>query len=212
MISGKRQAWGMRIKPRVILLLTILAVVLIPLLTWASNQAHPKDSQTGPQKFGFVDPGGSYDGLNVSQPIAFPHNVHVKDNKINCLYCHTYARRSKVAGIPPLSKCMGCHSVIAVDTDRIKRLTEYWDKQQAPAWKKVHDLPDFVHFSHEKHLQHFVFKPNYPVENVKDICAFCHGEVESMTVARKVKPLTMGWCQRCHQANQGPSNCWACHK
>ncbi|MGD8559648.1 MAG: cytochrome c3 family protein, partial [Gammaproteobacteria bacterium] len=60
-----------------------------------------------------IPPEGTYDGEDVKQPIEFPHNIHVKVNKINCMYCHTYARRSKVAGIPPTSKCMGCHKVIA---------------------------------------------------------------------------------------------------
>ena len=90
-----------------------------------------------------VPPKGTYDGENVKQPIEFPHNIHVKINKINCMYCHTYARRSKVAGIPPTSKCMGCHSVIATDRDKskspIKELLELADavhdtleKEQAP--------------------------------------------------------------------------------
>src|SRR5210317_1758225 len=55
-----------------------------------------------------IPPVGTHDGEDVPQPIEFPHNIHVKDNGINCMYCHTYARRSKVAGIPPTSKCMGC--------------------------------------------------------------------------------------------------------
>jgi hypothetical protein len=157
-------------------------------------------------------PVGEYDGKDVKQPIEFPHYIHVKINKINCMYCHTYARRSKVAGIPPTSKCMGCHKVIATDKPRIKLLTEYWKKKEPPKWKKVHDLPDFVHFTHERHLKKFVFDRDFPVENVKEVCAFCHGDVENMTVARKVKPLTMGFCRRCHEANGGPGDCWKCHK
>ena len=159
-----------------------------------------------------IPPGGSHDGENVEQPIEFPHNIHVKDNGINCMYCHTYARRSKVAGIPPTSKCMGCHKVIATDKPRIQKLTEYWEKKSPPPWKKVHDVPDFVHFTHEKHLKRFVFDRDFPVENVKEVCAFCHGEVENMTVAHKVKPLNMGWCKNCHMNNGGPGDCWKCHK
>ena len=157
-------------------------------------------------------PIGDYNGKDVQQPIEFPHNIHVKDNGINCMYCHTYARRSKVAGIPPTSKCMGCHKTIATDKPRIKKLTEYWEKKEPPQWKKVHDLPDFVHFTHERHLKKFVFDRDFPVENVKEVCAFCHGELENMTVAKKVKPLTMGFCRRCHEANGGPGDCWKCHK
>ncbi len=160
-----------------------------------------------------VPPKGTYEGKNVEQPIEFPHDIHAKINEINCMYCHTYARRSKVAGIPPTSKCMGCHSVIATDKPRIKKLTEYWEKREPPPWKKVHDVPDYVHFTHEKHLKRFVFdNPELPVERVSEVCAFCHGEVKNMTVAHKVKPLNMGFCVRCHEANKGPSDCWKCHK
>ena len=160
-----------------------------------------------------VAPEGSYAGADVPQPIEFPHDIHAKINGINCMYCHTYARRSKVAGIPPTSKCMGCHSVIATDKPRIKQLTEYWEKKQPPHWNKVHDEPDFVHFTHEKHLKRFVFdNPDLPVERVSEVCAFCHGDVKNMTVAKKQKPLTMGFCRRCHEANNGPFDCWKCHK
>ena len=160
-----------------------------------------------------VPPKGEYQGEHVPQPIDFPHDTHAKINGINCMYCHTYARRSKVAGIPPTSKCMGCHTVIATDKDRIKRLTEYWENNEPPPWKKVHDVPDYVHFTHEKHLARFVFEnEGMDVDRVSEVCAFCHGEVKDMTVAEKTKPLTMGFCQRCHEANGGPSDCWKCHK
>lgn len=158
-------------------------------------------------------PSGTHSGEDVPQPIEFPHDIHADVNGINCMYCHTYARRSKVAGIPPTSKCMGCHSIIATDKPRIKKLTEYWENNEPPQWNKVHDLPDYVHFTHEKHLQRFVFKnEGMDVENVSEVCAFCHGDVKKMTVAKKVKPLNMGFCVRCHEQNGGPSDCWKCHK
>ena len=167
------------------------------------------------EKYAVTPPVGTHAGEDVVQPIEFPHNIHVKDNDINCMYCHTYARRSKVAGIPPTSKCMGCHKLVATDKDRIKTLTKYWQDKKSPPWKKVTDLPDFVHFTHEKHLKTLVFDRDFPVENVKEVCAFCHGDLENMTVAKKVKPLNMGFCVGCHIENQdlgAPGDCWKCHK
>jgi len=162
---------------------------------------------------GVIPPVGTFEGKDVPQPIEFPHDIHAKINGINCMYCHTYARRSKVAGIPPTSKCMGCHSIIATDKPRIKKLTEYWEKKESPKWKKVHDMPDFVHFTHEKHLKKFVFdNEEMQVENVSEVCAFCHGDVKEGTVAKKSKSLTMGFCRECHEANGGPFDCWKCHK
>jgi hypothetical protein len=158
----------------------------------------------------------------VEQPIEFPHNTHAEKMGINCMYCHTYARRSIVSGIPPLQKCMGCHQNIesVKDKPRIKKLFAYWEKKEAIPWKKVHDLPDYVRFNHERHIQRFYFQQGKPVQ---EVCGYCHGEVKKMTVARQVKPLTMGWCRSCHQEDHqtsktnpdtthGPSDCWVCHK
>ncbi len=174
-------------------------------------------------------------GPQVSQPIEFPHDRHAGDAaqggmQINCMYCHTYARRSIVAGIPPLQKCIGCHQSIdsVRETPRIKKLFEYWegsaDGKIAPKtpvpWKKVHDLPDFVSFNHERHIQRFYFQQGKPVQ---EVCGYCHGDVKTMTVARRSKSLSMGWCVSCHEKDHlvdasstktthGPNDCWQCHK
>jgi hypothetical protein len=142
--------------------------------------------------------------------------------EINCMYCHTYARRSMVSGIPPLQKCIGCHQSIlsVIDTPRIKKLFEYWEAKKAIPWKKVHDVPDFVRFNHERHIQRFVFAQGKPVQ---EACGYCHGDVKTMTVARRQKSLRMGWCVSCHQKDHaisaintktthGPNDCWQCHK
>lgn len=162
---------------------------------------------------GAIMPTDTFKGDLITQPIAFSHKIHAKDNGINCLYCHTYARRSKVAGIPPTSKCMGCHTIIADTKPEIIKLTKMWESRTPPLWKKVNDLPDFVHFSHEKHLRRFLFdNAGQPIERADQVCAMCHGDVKNMTVDVKSKPLTMGFCTRCHEANKGPSSCTACHK
>jgi hypothetical protein len=166
--------------------------------------------------------GLAFAGDKVEQPIEFPHDIHAGKMGINCMYCHTYARRSRVSGIPPLRKCIGCHQSIesVKDKPRIKKLFEYWEKQEPIPFKKVHDLPDFVRFSHERHIQRFYFQLGRPVE---EVCGYCHGNVRSMTVAEKVKPLSMGWCISCHQqdhpvakgsaeTSHGPNDCWQCHK
>ena len=177
-------------------------------------------------------------GPKIEQPIEFPHDRHagLRDPadaadpsvpakggmEINCMYCHTGARRSAVAAIPPLQKCIGCHMTInsVRETPRIQKLFEYWEAKKPIPWKKVHDLPDFVRFNHERHIQRFVFAQGKPVQ---EACGYCHGDVRTMTVARRSKPLSMGWCATCHQkdhpvdatlskTSNGPNDCWQCHK
>lgn len=158
-------------------------------------------------------PTDTFQGQDVEQPINYSHKLHAGDLGINCLYCHTYARRAPVAGIPPTGKCMGCHTIVGTDKPEIEKLTAMWREGQSPAWNKVNDVPDFVHFSHERHLQKFLFdNPDMDVTKVSDVCAMCHGEMKDVGVAKKMKPLTMGFCARCHESNQGPADCTRCHK
>ncbi|MEK7366759.1 MAG: cytochrome c3 family protein, partial [candidate division NC10 bacterium] len=35
-----------------------------------------------------------------AQPIAFSHQIHAGQYKMDCQYCHSEARRSEYAGIP----------------------------------------------------------------------------------------------------------------
>ena len=189
-------------------------------------QPHEPFKQGGP--IGSQTPDG-YDALGpvVTQPIEFPHYIHAGPREkggmeIDCMYCHTYARRSAVSGIPRLNKCIGCHQSIesVKDKPRIKLLLDYWAKQQAIPWKKVHDEPDFVRFNHERHIQRFIFDQGRPT---REVCGYCHGDVGSMTTARRVKAISMGWCISCHEKDHkldavsdktghGPNDCWQCHK
>jgi hypothetical protein len=136
------------------------------------------------------------------QPINFSHRVHAGVNEIPCLYCHVQARRSISAGVPSVSKCMGCHAEVATEKPQIKLLTNYWDTKEAIPWIKVHDLPDVVHFTHKRHV-------SAGIE-----CQTCHGPVETMDVVSREAPLKMGLCLNCHKDNEVEhgTDCWTCHK
>lgn len=137
-----------------------------------------------------------------AQPIAFSHRVHAGDNGIPCLYCHNYAGRSTVAGVPPVQRCVGCHVIIKRDAPEIIKLTDYWNRKTPIPWVKVHNLPDFVYFSHKRHVRAGVE------------CSVCHGDVAGMDVVTRVVTLKMGWCLDCHRqrAVKAGSDCWTCHK
>lgn len=152
--------------------------------------------------FGFYVSDWFFAGDAPAQPIAFSHKLHAGDHQIPCLHCHLHAEHSPSAGVPPVSKCMGCHNNIAKDKPLIVTLTDYWDQQQPIPWVKVHDLPDFVHFSHKRHVKAGL------------ACNNCHGEVEKMQVLRKVNNLQMGWCIDCHKNNavRFGTDCATCHK
>ena len=134
------------------------------------------------------------------QPIAFNHRVHVRELGLTCDYCHEYAGRSKSAGIPAMALCMECHENAARDNPEVMKLVQYWERGEPVPWVRVHSLPDHAYFTHKRHIKAGVD------------CAVCHGQIEAMTVARKVKSLKMGWCVSCHRSSGAPTDCLICHK
>jgi hypothetical protein len=161
---------------------------------------------------------GSVENAEVlEQPIAYSHKLHAGELQIACEYCHSGARRSIHAGVPETGTCMNCHKVIpSKDRPELEKLKEFYDSGKPIPWQKVHDLPDFVYFSHKRHVRGGVE------------CQECHGEVQDeMTVAYRVNTLEMGWCLDCHRdhpkvdENYGASaelrraelkDCLTCHK
>ena len=166
---------------------------------------------------GMWSPGDSVDnpGYKPDQPIHFDHSLHVGKNQMDCQYCHSGARHSPVAGVPSMNTCMGCHKFVKTDTPAIKLLTDHYNRNEAIEWTKVHDLPDFVKFTHEAHIHKFKERalaesPDADIHS-KEFCLPCHGEVEKMDIVEQVAPLSMGWCIDCHVQNDAPTSCNTCH-
>lgn len=155
----------------------------------------------GCRGWSFWTPGDTVDnvGYHPEQPLPFSHKNHAGDRKIPCEYCHSSARRSASAGIPSMNTCMGCHKVAGINLEPIKLLTEHYNNNDPIEWVKVHDLPDFVRFTHKPHIAAEVD------------CQECHGEVEKMETAYQHAPLQMGWCISCHQEKGASVQCQACH-
>ena len=124
----------------------------------------------------------------IEQPIPFSHQHHVRDDGIDCRYCHVSVETSAFAGVPPLSTCMTCHSQLFVDAPVLAPLHEAYEGKDALAWNRVHDLPDFVYFDHGIHVAKGVG------------CSTCHGRVDRMPLTRRVQSLDMQWCLDCHRA------------
>lgn len=121
---------------------------------------------------------GAVTGEAPEQPIAFPHDRHVQNDGIQCEYCHNAARNSIHAGAPDAQTCMGCHRYVkrasgqSEDSPEIARVVAQFEKGEPMPWKKVHDLPDFVYFSHMRHVRAGVQ------------CTECHGQVQTMSGER----------------------------
>jgi hypothetical protein len=134
------------------------------------------------------------------QPIDFPHTIHAGTLRLPCTFCHLFAEKSRSATAPPLQICMGCHRTIATDREEIKKLTRYYEEKRPVEWKRVYALPDFIYFSHKRHLKAGV------------ACEACHGDVAGRKRIRRVSNLVMGWCVSCHRVRGASIDCYTCHK
>lgn len=143
-----------------------------------------------------------FNDLTPVQPIEFSHRIHATDNSIPCLHCHVYADRTPSAGVPSVNKCMGCHQSVATDRPEIQKVAGYWERQEPIPWVKIHDVPDFVHFTHKRHIKAGL------------TCQECHGPIETMDRITRQAPMTMPWCVDCHteRGNENGRDCWTCHK
>lgn len=142
-----------------------------------------------------------------TQPINYSHELHAGKYKINCLYCHSGADKSKQATIPSPSTCMNCHMHVtasakyngsvspeiakiydAVGWDSDKKAYDPSKPQKPIKWVRIHNLPDLAYFNHAQHVK---------IGKVE--CQACHGPIEKMAVVAQNSSLQMGWCINCHR-------------
>jgi hypothetical protein len=198
---------------------------------------HPLLPQYGPNTGQIA--AGKVTGRVLEQPIGFSHYLHAGEMGMDCQYCHSEARKSIHSGVPPLQTCMGCHKEVRLESPEVQKIHQAWcgqpkctvaenavgqvvaDPNGKPlAWNKVHDLPDYVHFNHSRHVRGGVD------------CTECHGQVQlqgqyervpippgtpnqaepaadgepptyrkvDSVMVREAK-LQMGWCLECHASH-----------
>jgi hypothetical protein len=123
----------------------------------------------------------------VEQPVQFSHRHHVKDDGIDCRYCHTSVETSAFAGIPPTKTCMNCHSQIWSQAPILEPIRASFRDDKPVRWVRVHDLPDFVYFNHSIHVKKGMG------------CETCHGRIDNMPLTLQENTLQMEWCINCHR-------------
>ena len=126
-------------------------------------------------------------GQRPDQPVPFSHKHHVEGLGLQCQYCHTSVEKSSYAGIPPTKTCMNCHSQIWTDAQLLEPVRQSWATGASINWIRVHDLPDYVYFNHEIHVNKGIG------------CASCHGRVDEMPLMYEENTLQMEWCLNCHR-------------
>ena len=126
-------------------------------------------------------------GQRPDQPVPFSHKHHVQGLGLQCQYCHTTVEKSSYAGIPPTRTCMNCHAQIWTNAQLLEPVRQSWASGQSLRWIRVHDLPDYVFFNHEIHVNKGIG------------CESCHGRVDEMPLMYAQNTLQMEWCLDCHR-------------
>jgi hypothetical protein len=126
-------------------------------------------------------------GQRPDQPIPFSHKHHVEGLGLQCQYCHTQVEKAAYAGIPPTKTCINCHAQIWTNAQLLEPVRQSWATGASIQWIKVHDLPDYVYFNHEIHVNKGIG------------CASCHGRVDQMPLMYMQNTLQMEWCLNCHR-------------
>jgi hypothetical protein len=95
--------------------------------------------------------------------------------------------KSSYAGIPPTKTCINCHAQIWTNANLLEPVRQSWATGASIQWIRVHDLPDYVYFNHEIHVNKGIG------------CASCHGRVDEMPLMYQQNTLQMEWCLNCHR-------------
>lgn len=126
-------------------------------------------------------------GYQPEQPVPYSHALHAGELGMDCRYCHTVVDRSPKASVPPASVCMNCHSTVRKDSDALLPVRQAYAENEPLRWVRVTDLPDYVYFNHQAHV------------NAAVGCESCHGRIDQMVKVYQAESLTMEWCVDCHK-------------
>jgi glucose dehydrogenase len=183
----------------------IAAYTLFPERQTSLAQAKLETQTRLPVELGVIPSGNGREPLDITpqppppvQPFPFSHKVHLTVG-LQCQSCHQVAADGKQMGIPNATQCMACHETIGKDRPAIQKLASLQEAGGSIAWVRVNQLPDFVFFSHKKHL------------DAKVACDMCHGAVRNMDAVRQAKDISMMSCVNCHNLRKATVSCGQCH-
>ena len=171
-------------------------------------------------KFGSARLPGNQQGYEPVQPIAYSHRLHAGELKMDCLYCHSGATRSRHAGIPSGNICLNCHTQVKATFGEVRQEDELAAKENRKPRQvtsaelsklyqgmglnpqgeiKPEAVTKSISWTRIHNLPDFVYFDHRAHVSGGVACQTCHGPVESMERMRQFSTLSMGWCVNCHR-------------
>jgi hypothetical protein len=167
---------------------------------------------------------GNDRGYQPAQPIAYSHQTHAGKLAIPCLYCHSGAEKSRLAGVPSASVCMNCHRYVTAALGEM----QMEERQAETAGREVRPIvsPELailyaaqglgedlqpvagatlapIAWKRVHSVPDFVAFDHRPHVAAEVDCQRCHGAIEAMERVRQESTLSMGWCVDCHRTMGG---------
>jgi hypothetical protein len=125
-------------------------------------------------------------GVEIPQPVPFPHNFHINGLGLDCRYCHTGVDQSSFADIPPAETCMSCHSQVALESKALQPIRDSFANGTPVQWNRVNTPNYYLYCDHK----------NNDTNGVP--CKTAHGRVDQMTTVVREKYFYMSTCMECH--------------
>ena len=120
--------------------------------------------------------------------MQFDHRHHVRDDGIDCLYCHADARRTAYAGIPSTEVCMGCHAQVWPESIQLE-----------PVRRSYYSGEPLALESRARPARLCLFQSRDAREQGRRLRDLSRARRPD-GVDYQVAPLSMGWCLDCHRA------------
>lgn len=143
--------------------------------------------------------------VQSERPFAFSHRIHVVEEGLDCVDCHSAWEDADDPGLPLPGQCALCHAGLDAEKPPERTAAALFEGQR---FKALHAgrLSDEILFSHRAHATR------------GDECSACHATLaENDGLAREHAAelaLDMERCLACHAAGAGPreAECAACHR
>ena len=119
-------------------------------------------------------------GYMPTQPVPFPHDLHVTQLGMDCRYCHNAVEVAAHSNVPDTQVCMNCHTQVQKENPKLEPVRSSWTTGQPVPWVQIHRTPDYVYYNHSAHVNRGIS------------CYSCHGEVNHMPVVYRCQTSQHG--------------------
>ncbi len=134
----------------------------------------------------------------VEQPFPFSHQRHARSGT-EYAACRQPVGTGEKLQIPGVAECTSCRRSISAESPLTQKLAQLESDHQPLARTRVYELPGFVFFGHQQHL------------DAQVDCAACHGPVKDQNSLWQDEGISMLACVDRHKLRKATLSSNHCH-